>query len=471
MRKIFNTTVSLKEAAHSNVLRGIVQYDTLNEVNIRISDGFQAFDYTGYTNIIFKVLKADGTTYIDSEGARVIATSPADGIVTVILAGQATAAAGLCQSLIEIYSTGKKMATARLNYEVFESLEVDEKPIVSEPEYPVLQNLVADLSALESAIEIAESNRVVAEEARANALTGYVATAVASAEAAERWARAARDIAGGDFATLSELEYHASDESHITAAERKSLIPMQSDVTYYVSPAGSDSEGDGSQEKPFREIQTAIEKLPKNLGGRGVAIHVAAGDYFKAVNVYGFYGGRQSHNDSINITGAFKEDNSEPASQILASVEVHGCNVSVFIKNIKVSSAGQVDIAMYNSKQVTLNRCVCAGSVAYGVYVYNSKCEIYDTVADNKTGAALLADGSYVMARSLRGEGNAIGVQSGGSTSGKGGLFIGYNTSVQATTKYARSNGGVIFENGMEIDTKDALADVLTKEQIRAICV
>lgn len=172
----------MKEGASRSVLRGIIQYDTLNEVNIRLSDGSKAFDYYGYTNIIFKVLKADGTSYIDSEGENVIATSPEDGIVTVILTGQATAAAGLCQSVIEIYADGEKMTTARLNYEVFESLEVDEDAVASEPDYPVLQNLMFSME------------------------NGYVTRAEKAANEAEMWAKASQDVSEGDFATRAELE-------------------------------------------------------------------------------------------------------------------------------------------------------------------------------------------------------------------------------------------------------------------------
>ena len=197
MRKIFHTTVSVKDGTNRNVLRGIVQYDTLNEVNIRLFDGSKAFNYEGYTNIIFKVLKADGTRYIDSEGENVIATDPSDGIVTVILKGQATTAAGLCQSVVEIYSAEGKMTTARFNYEVFEELNTDEAT-VSESQYPVFQKLMADLSALKSGImrtvetiETAEEERFAAEAARKDAETdrkdketGYVAQAAAHANTA-----------------------------------------------------------------------------------------------------------------------------------------------------------------------------------------------------------------------------------------------------------------------------------------------
>ena len=205
LKKIFNTTLSVKEGASRSVLKGIIQYDALNEVNIRLSDGTKAFDYYGYTNIMFKVLKPDGTSYIDSEGENVVATSPEDGIVTVILKGQATAAAGLCQSVIEIYDGEDKMTSARLNYEVFEDLGVDET-VESTTEYPVLQNLIADLSALEKRIEEAETQRVAAETKRVALETGYVARAEKAAEDAEMWAKASQGVAEGDFATRAELE-------------------------------------------------------------------------------------------------------------------------------------------------------------------------------------------------------------------------------------------------------------------------
>lgn len=187
------------------MLRGIVQFDTLNEVNIRLSDGSKAFNYDGYTNIIFKVLKADGTAYIDSKGENVIATSPVDGIITVNLTGQSTTAAGLCQSVLEVYSGDGKMTTARFNYEVFEDLDLDEA-VESTTEYPALQNLMLDLSELEARITEAEAARVTAEAARASEASGYVAQAQEAAKNAEMWAKAAQDITDGDYATRAELE-------------------------------------------------------------------------------------------------------------------------------------------------------------------------------------------------------------------------------------------------------------------------
>lgn len=201
-------TVSVKEGASRNVLRGIVQYDTLNEVNIRLSDGSKAFNYDGYTNIVLKVLKADGTAYVNSKtdkDTKIVATSPVDGIVTVTLAGQATTAAGICQSVIEIYDGSEVLTTARFNYEVFEGLNLDDA-VESSTEYPILNNLIADVSALEAAIEAAEAARVKAEAARADEASGYVALAEQLAARAEQLAAQARESAADAYAAAAEAQ-------------------------------------------------------------------------------------------------------------------------------------------------------------------------------------------------------------------------------------------------------------------------
>lgn len=190
MKKSFNTTVSVKDGSSRSVLKGIVQYDTLNEVNIRLTDGSRPFDYTGYTNIILKVRKADGTSYVDSEGNSVIATNPSGGLITVLLKGQATAADGLCQCVIEIYADGEKMTTARLNYEVSDALGTDEDA-ASESQYPAFQKLLSDLSKI---------------EADATAAGGYATRAEIAAKKAEMWAKGSQNIAEGDFATRAELD-------------------------------------------------------------------------------------------------------------------------------------------------------------------------------------------------------------------------------------------------------------------------
>lgn len=64
------------------------------------------------------------------------------------------------------------------------------------------------------------------------------------------------------------------------------------DVTVYVSTTGSDVEGDGSVDAPFKTIQAAIDALPKHLGGHTAEIYVDFGTYDERVSVVGFFGGR-----------------------------------------------------------------------------------------------------------------------------------------------------------------------------------
>lgn len=67
---------------------------------------------------------------------------------------------------------------------------------------------------------------------------------------------------------------------------------LMEDVTVYVSTNGSNVEGDGSLDAPFRTIQAAIDALPKHLGGHTAEIYVDFGTYDERLSVVGFSGGR-----------------------------------------------------------------------------------------------------------------------------------------------------------------------------------
>ena len=247
MKKSFNTTVSVKDGTSRSVLKGIVQHDTLNEVNIRLTDGTRPFDYTGYTNIILKVRKADGTSYVDSEGNSVIATNPSGGLITVLLKGQATAAVGLCQCVIEIYADGEKMTTARLNYEVSDALGTGEDA-ASESQYPAFQKLLSDLSKI---------------EADATAAGGYATRAEIAANKAELWAQTTRNIVDGDFATRTELEA-------VKAGAAPAGFGLGTKVA--IAPLNSDGYADANL-----ITQTGIYSAIANLNGVGwcYVLHMA----------------------------------------------------------------------------------------------------------------------------------------------------------------------------------------------------
>lgn len=66
---------------------------------------------------------------------------------------------------------------------------------------------------------------------------------------------------------------------------------LQGNVTYYVSPSGSDSTGDGTSAKPFRTIQRTLNIIPRDLGGYSATIQLADGTYDEEVNASGYDGG------------------------------------------------------------------------------------------------------------------------------------------------------------------------------------
>ena len=289
----------MKEGASRSVLRGIVQYDTLNEVNIRLSDGSKAFNYDGYTNIIFKVLKPDGTAYVNSSSdvdSKVVATSPVDGIVTVMLGGQATTAIGLCQSVIEIYEGSDVLTTARFNYEVFEGLNLDDA-VESSTEYPVLNNLISEVSALEAAIEVAEAKRVAAEAVRANEASGYVsqanaakAAAQASAAAAAASAAEAQAIASADYATNSgsqtytnnqisthnkNTSAHSDIRTLITNANAAAATAQATATAAQTAAATAKAAADAAQTKA-NSAATAAQTAQTTANGKAAATHYHA---------------------------------------------------------------------------------------------------------------------------------------------------------------------------------------------------
>ena len=282
IKKVFNISVSVKEGAAKSVLRGIVQFDTLNEVNIRLSDGTKAFNYDGYTNIVLKVLKADGTAYVNSmsdQDTKIVATSPIDGIVTIVLAGQATTAVGLCQSVIEIYDGSDVLTTARFNYEVFEGLNLDDA-VESSTEYPILNNLIADVSALEAAIEVAEAKRVAAEAIRANEASGYVAqaeaakvAAQASASAAAASATEAQAIATGDYATNSGSQTYTNNQISAHNKSNSAHSDIRTLITNANTAAATAQATATAAQTAAATAKVAADNAQTTANGKAAAVH------------------------------------------------------------------------------------------------------------------------------------------------------------------------------------------------------
>ena len=167
---------------------------------------------------------------------------------------------------------------------------------------------------------------------------------------------------------------------------------LPSDVTVYVSPNGSDTEGDGSSESPFRTIQAAIDSLPNHLGGHTATIDIPNGTYDEYLSVKGFTAGKLvigQYARSITIQGieviasSIVEFN---ASKITKGDATRGSMVNVKDGSVVVFSSGitidGVDyyyggisatnnsvISASSDNSVTINNCFDGVSATYGARV------------------------------------------------------------------------------------------------------
>ena len=195
--KLFNVSVPVKD---NNVVLvdGLVQHDTANIVNVRLMDGVEPFDFTGYVQLFLEILKPDGKVIEASVGANpaddivlpaedsgyevdeeilnknnnpytIQVIESKEGLVRFTLKDQATVLEGthFCQLLI--MGGGERLTTARINYYVGETMYGEAPDLVSSNEYSSLVELYRQLVALisaELARADAEAGRMSAEDAR-----------------------------------------------------------------------------------------------------------------------------------------------------------------------------------------------------------------------------------------------------------------------------------------------------------------
>lgn len=196
--KLFNAAVPVKD---NNIVLvdGLVQFDTANIINVRLMDGVEPFDFTGYTQVFLEILKPDGTVIeacvgMDTDEELIIEENgyytvneeilnkannpytiqvldPEEGLIRFALKDQATILPGthFCQLLI--MGTGERLTSARINYYVGDTMYEEAGDFVSTNEYSALVELYRQLARVvdeEMKRIAAEENRMSAENDRLN---------------------------------------------------------------------------------------------------------------------------------------------------------------------------------------------------------------------------------------------------------------------------------------------------------------
>lgn len=158
--KEFNYAVPIKDN-NVVIIDGIVQYDTANILNIRLMDGTEPFDFTGYTEVFLEIVKPDGTHIQacitddetinkDNNPYTIQVADAKEGRISFTLRGQATILTGTHFAQITILSDGKLLTSARINYYVGDTLmnDTDPEEVLSSSEYSSLLVMIARNSAI-----------------------------------------------------------------------------------------------------------------------------------------------------------------------------------------------------------------------------------------------------------------------------------------------------------------------------------
>ena len=117
--KEFNVLLPIREN-NVKIIRGLVQYDTANIVNVRLMDGVESFDLTGYTEVFIEILKPDGTEIHacvtddpeinnDNNPYMIQIKDPAEGRISFTLKDQATVLTGTHFAQIVVLVQGKPL--------------------------------------------------------------------------------------------------------------------------------------------------------------------------------------------------------------------------------------------------------------------------------------------------------------------------------------------------------------------------
>ena len=146
------------------IVKGIEQNDAGVLFDIKIMDGLESFDFSGYSIVTLKIKKPDGTfTYDSSTGDNVDIYDPENGRIKLNIPTSCTAQNGMHFCTIGFgYDADTYFETTSFNYFVGEDPNADDDEVKGTNEFPILNNLILQISDIVSA----EQTRVLAELTR-----------------------------------------------------------------------------------------------------------------------------------------------------------------------------------------------------------------------------------------------------------------------------------------------------------------
>lgn len=197
----------------------------------------------------------------------------------------------------------------------------------------------------------------------------------------------------------------------------------------YVSTAGSDSVGNGSQANPYATINKALSTIPKNLNGYEASIYIAAGTYPEKVLIRGFVSG------VIRLTGEPGAAVTISGLDVILTQFAEITNLSLTLTEAFVNTVG-ANLRVFPPLTVT--------GALYGVHAaFFSNLIFADTLTvNNSTHYSVVAtNNSNIYVNRLEGSGNNVTFRALlGST-----VTYGSNASTATYSEVSTESGGRVY--------------------------
>lgn len=248
----------------------------------------------------------------------------------------------------------------------------------------------------------------------------------------------------------TQISENKEQVDQLNTAVRQILGGFTETIEVYVSKNGSDAAGDGSETKPFKTIQVAVNSIPVITTG-GVVIRIENGTYLEDVVI------RNLSFVSFNIQPVDNVDTIDPSKSDLPvkirSISFTACKGYCRVWGIQiidtVNSPGY-GINFEQSGYMAINRCKFAENTKsisdYTAVSANgsSKLNLYgNTVLINQNiGFQALLMGEINLDSTFSGSGNNVGALA------NAGTIRGTVPSGFATTPAKASNNGLIITKG-----------------------
>lgn len=226
------------------------------------------------------------------------------------------------------------------------------------------------------------------------------------------------------LALKADLDNTAEEGGRVLASQMR----FDETQTIFVDGAATGTDADGSEAKPFKTIQAAVNAYYP--GARVVTIKIKAGTYAEAVSI-------------TNATGTlFIFGRNGSGTVTVTSLNTQFTNVHVSDITFTGGVSGNA-ITIANVDNGTLDRVAVQGNSSIsGIALYNARAFLTNITVNGCDTAVEARDGSFAAIRGTTGTGNGVGLAAFES------VITCAEHTMSATTPYVRQNGGAISVEG-----------------------